>query len=920
MANGKYLEAASEISRNAVGDTRSYRTHEREHTMRLMKSWIGWVVLAGLVLNAGRAEAAVNAGVLFLRIAAGARAAGMGESFVAIADDATATHWNPSGLGEYPLNSQWVEFRIPGYGQVRDAAVIKNGLPYEGANAFDLWIMTDQGLMVMGSTDRTATAQASDATAEGSANKPVAAGRAANFLILPTSGVSSVSAAIRRYATFLTEDEADNIAAGAAAHLMAISMDQLEPMLTRVNDAVPENYRDRSVLANVVRDFRAAYRQGRLDPDRVPDLRNALAAVPQSGPANAETLDRVRFTMERSVTGVFPQSVQVALADIFGHSIRALAGDGNHLYVATPSRLLAFDGSRWEAVSAPTDSGWVAESINCLDLTSGPRLWVGTNHGVLVRLTSDWKRYGTAEGLPSERVTRMAFSTSRSGWVMTDKGLAALNEDVFSPNFGAVTNVGDSVITVLRRFLDSEDEVYLASAVSQVLSVNGKGADYIPEAGSSLLIPYQLGIHGQVTAIALDDFQRLWVGTTLGAVRFSQGHFVSQGYTKFVATEATTAKALAEKQLGGRGTPDRIAHFARITTEYNNLDADGNIPAGRVVYTYRNPAAAPINCLASAGDQFLVATNAGQLQVKSGDWTRYYHRDLERDQVHALVSLGKDIWFVTNNRVVVYMEARREVTFMHANWLPTLAPDIYYEYLSYATHIEGWGTVGVSATFLSYGEISRTDERGKVQGLFHSFDGALSVSYGTRLSSSLAGGLSAKIIYSRLADQGAGAEIGSGSATAFAMDAGILYHTPWKRLTFGAALTNVGPKISYIDAQQADNLPSNLALGLAYKLVNSPYNRVTLVGEMNKELVSLGKGTGSELKQIIYNTGLEYQYGSVIALRTGYINDEDGQIKTVTFGAGLAYQRFQLDFAYIPSTKEGMPLANTLRVSLTGRF
>lgn len=919
MADRKSLLANLVTPRHAHCAARTFWTHERERKMRLMKSWIGWAVLVVVVLNAGMAQAAVNAGVLFLRIAAGARAAGMGESFVAIADDATATHWNPAGLGEYPLNSQWVEYRLPGYGQVRDAAVIKNGLPFEGANAFDLWILTDQGLLVMGGSERYGATSLGDTAAAASAKRLVAAGRAANYLVLPTSGVSSVSAAIRRYATFLSEEEADNISVEAVGNLMGISADKLEPTLARLTNAIPPDYRDRSMLENVIRDFRSAYRQGRLDPERVDALRGAIAALPESGPAGPEALDRVRFTMERSVTGIFPQNVNISLADLFGRDIRAIAGDGNHLYVATATRVLTFDGGRWESVTAPTEAGWEAEGVNCIELTSGPRLWLGTDHGVLVRLTSDWKRYGTAEGLPGEKVTRMAFSGARSGWVMTDQGPAALSEDAFSASYTVIANVGDSVTTILRRFLDSEDHVFLAAAEAEVLSVNGKPAGYVPEAGSTLLVPYKLGIHGQVTSLALDNYDRLWVGTTLGVIRFSQGHFYNQGYTKVVPQEATTAKALAEKQLGGRATPDRIAHFARITTEYNNLDADGNIAAGRLVYSYRNPAAAPINCMASAGDLFLVATNAGQLQVKSGDWTRYYHRNLERDQVHAIAANGRDIWFVTNDRVVVYLEPRRELTFMHANWLPTLAPDIYYEYLSYVTHVEGWGTLGVCATFLSYGEISRTDERGKVQGLFHSFDGALSVSYGTRLSSSLVGGLSAKVIYSRLADQGAGAEIGSGSATAFAMDAGLLYHTPWKRLTLGAALTNVGPKISYIDAQQADNLPSNLALGGAYKLVHTPYNRLTLIGELNKELVSLGKG-GSELEQIIYNTGVEYWYSSIIALRAGYINDEDGQIKTVTFGAGLAYQRFQLDFAYIPSTREGMPLANTLRVSLTGRF
>ena len=39
-----------------------------------------------------------QAAVLFLLISPGARSAGMGEAFVALADDATAVYWNPAGL------------------------------------------------------------------------------------------------------------------------------------------------------------------------------------------------------------------------------------------------------------------------------------------------------------------------------------------------------------------------------------------------------------------------------------------------------------------------------------------------------------------------------------------------------------------------------------------------------------------------------------------------------------------------------------------------------------------------------------------------------------------------------------------------------------------------------------------------------
>ena len=40
-----------------------------------------------------------EAGAIFLLIAPGARAGGMGEAHVAVANDAYASYWNPAGLG-----------------------------------------------------------------------------------------------------------------------------------------------------------------------------------------------------------------------------------------------------------------------------------------------------------------------------------------------------------------------------------------------------------------------------------------------------------------------------------------------------------------------------------------------------------------------------------------------------------------------------------------------------------------------------------------------------------------------------------------------------------------------------------------------------------------------------------------------------
>ena len=256
---------------------------------------------------------------------------------------------------------------------------------------------------------------------------------------------------------------------------------------------------------------------------------------------------------------------------------------------------------------------------------------------------------------------------------------------------------------------------------------------------------------------------------------------------------------------------------------------------------------------------------------------------------------------------------------MHANWLPELASDLYYEYLSYVQHMEGWGTVGANLTYLSLGRNVRTDEFGGIKGEFDSFEMAFALSYGTRLSPSLSTGLSAKIIYSHLADQGAGLEKGKGSGSSFALDAGLLYQTFIKRLTLGSALTNLGPNIAYIDLNQSDPLPRNLAVGLAYRIVDTPFNRLTATFEVNKELVGLDDPLSTEIKEAIENMGIEYRYGTYVSLRTGYIYDQVGDIKTATFGAGLQYGLFRFDFAYIPSSKD-LALANTMRFSMTGRF
>jgi len=301
----------------------------------------------------------------------------------------------------------------------------------------------------------------------------------------------------------------------------------------------------------------------------------------------------------------------------------------------------------------------------------------------------------------------------------------------------------------------------------------------------------------------------------------------------------------------------------------------------------------------------------------------------------AFVAIADDATSTWWNPAGLGFMNRREMTLMHVNWLPSFhLPDLYYDFISYVNNVPDWGTVGVNVVFINLGESQRTDDIGTVLGTFRTYETAITGSYGTTIADNMGLGLNVKFIYSHLADVGAGQEKGKGVATNFAVDLGWLYklndpllHKPFN---LGANLANMGPKMSYIDRKQADPIPTNLKFGFAWEPINDGYNKVTIVGDANKLLVrkfpdgktdpfyiALATAWGDEpfFLDLIYNTGIEYWYSDMVALRFGYWNDQLGHLKPMTYGASFKVSAYRFDFSYIfgkgSSTQE-----NTLRLSM----
>ena len=302
----------------------------------------------------------------------------------------------------------------------------------------------------------------------------------------------------------------------------------------------------------------------------------------------------------------------------------------------------------------------------------------------------------------------------------------------------------------------------------------------------------------------------------------------------------------------------------------------------------------------------------------------------------SYVAIADDATASYFNPAALSGQTKRKLNFTHTKWLPGLADDLSYEFLGYAQPLEGWGNIGFNVALLNLGEQVRTNERGTVEGTFSSYDLAVSAAYGSDISDKMSAGIGLKFIRSNLADQGAGIERGSGVGNSFAADLGLL----WKiapTLSFGAALRNMGPKIAYIDASQADPLPQHIVLGAAYQLLESEYNEVLLSLDVYKPLIADGsfasnllkawtdEALSDEFKEMDLHVGGEYKYSlssrkdeAFIALRAGYSLDHDGELKTPTFGVGLKYNLFQVDVAYI--TGEDTPFQDNTRFSLNLDF
>jgi hypothetical protein len=321
-----------------------------------------------------------------------------------------------------------------------------------------------------------------------------------------------------------------------------------------------------------------------------------------------------------------------------------------------------------------------------------------------------------------------------------------------------------------------------------------------------------------------------------------------------------------------------------------------------------------------------------------------------------------------------FCEKDMGMSISYTPWLKNLVSDINLSYLSGYKRLDKDQVISASLLYFSLGDITFTDNNGNSLGTFRPNEFSLDGTYSRKLSKHFSGAVSLRYIYSNLTGNGFRNNISTHPGMSVASDVSGYYHENLYlgrkkgEFAFGFNFSNIGTKISYTTSTERDFIPMNLRFGPSLKIDMDEYNSMEFIADINKLLVptppiyyqvgdvlsngdtihsgnavikkgmdpnrsvanaiftsfyDAPDGFKEELQEYQISLGVEYWYLKRFALRAGYFyeNPYKGNRQYYTFGMGLRYNVFNLDFSYLVATDPRTnPLSNTLRFTLVFDF
>ncbi|MDD5686671.1 MAG: PorV/PorQ family protein [Elusimicrobia bacterium] len=251
------------------------------------------------------------------------------------------------------------------------------------------------------------------------------------------------------------------------------------------------------------------------------------------------------------------------------------------------------------------------------------------------------------------------------------------------------------------------------------------------------------------------------------------------------------------------------------------------------------------------------------------------------DDANALYYNPAGLVNIENNEISsMYLRGRVDENYGLIGWVGTPSVRI--------------GSFGASFLYYDGGNFEWNNLDGTSRNVKAQQDIVGTIGYGREIFNNFSLGINAKYLSSKLVETYKG--------TAYAGDFGVLYKTGVDGFSTGLSIQNIGTKLKYIE--EADALPMNIRLGIAYKkAILQNHNFLIAIDTI--------KSNESNIRE---NIGIEYCFKRIISLRVGYKVGYD--IDKITLGAGFQMQGLKVDY--------GIGLVDTLnpnqRISIGYRF
>ncbi len=321
----------------------------------------------------------------------------------------------------------------------------------------------------------------------------------------------------------------------------------------------------------------------------------------------------------------------------------------------------------------------------------------------------------------------------------------------------------------------------------------------------------------------------------------------------------------------------------------------------------------------------------------------------------AGVSTGADVYSAHWNAAkLVQIEGDYGVGISYVPWLRKLVPDLYLATATGFKKISEDLALGLSIYYFNLGKTSFKDESGYLNGVGYPNEFSLEGTFSQKFGRNFSLGFTAKYIHSDVSNGQIYQGVSLSPGNSEALDISFYYKKAIEKfnptfLSWGIAISNIGPKISY-GINNAAFLPANLRIGFTYGRIFHEVNRTNFSLDLNKLLVPstplldangniiAGRnpnqsvlsslissfydapgGFRQELQEISISPGFEYIYDKTLSLRTGLFleNKNAGNRKYLNAGFGLKIKsNFDFNISYLYNLEPTSSLTNTFRISL----